>query len=91
MTRIVFVSSVLIVFLLMLYITKPAAPPLLRYRRQIGPFSGYKDCLPARQVAFLHHNEGKYSRVVENILGRLAYTYNLSYQSAIVGGWKGYL
>ena len=91
MTRTVFVSSVIIIFLLMLFITKPAAPPLLRYRRQIGPFTGYKDCQPARQVAFLHHSEGKYSRLMENILGRLAYTYNLSYHSAIVGGCKGYV
>ena len=80
--NICFISSVLIIFLLVLYLTQPPPPPLLRYRRQQGPFPGYKDCAPATQVAFLHNMQGRHSRVVENILGRLALTYNLSYHMA---------
>ena len=80
--NICFISSVFIIFLLVLYLTQPPPPPLLRYRRQLGPFPGYKDCVPATQVAFLHNTQGRYSRVVENILGRLALTYNLSYHMA---------
>ena len=89
--NICFISSVLIIFLLVLYQTQPPPPPLLRYRRQLGPFPGYKECVQARQVAFLHNMLGRHSRVVENILGRLAWTYNLSYHMAQSRRCKGYI
>jgi len=37
----------------------------------------------------LHHTQGRYSRVVENILGRLALTYNLSYHMGQEGRCRG--
>jgi len=88
-TSIAFISSVIVIFFLVLYLTQPSPPGLLRYRRQSGPFPGYKDCLPATKVAFLHHNVGEFSRVVENIFERFALSHHLSYHRGVLAGCSG--
>jgi len=79
LTNLLFITCALLIFLLLLYLTQPPPPSLLRYRRQGGPFPGYKDCVPANQLVFLDYTTTKYSRVVHNILGRMAVNMNLSY------------